>query len=315
MTPRQQLEAALRSGRLAHCYLLCGPRDRLEEVAYRAARAHLCLEPGRPDPADPCGVCPSCRMAAGGIHPDLRLWEAERGVWRIEQVRLLTAEAFHRPAVGDHRVHILADVHLLSVPSANALLKLLEEPPPGTLFLLLAEEVSGLPPTFLSRCQLLFSGPPETHPAYEYGVDVHAPGAPAGVVTGSAAAAGAPTRKAQDGGDRGRQEETVEEVLQAVARGRGSGLLLLAKRLAEGDGEKMCALLRQALRDRVVELTREGQWGAARAALGAWEAVERAATRLEAHGNPRLVWECLLLELAGPAEAGVLACPRPSRGL
>lgn len=277
MTPRQQLEAALRSGRLAHCYLLCGPRDLLEEVADRTARAYLCVESGRPDAADPCGVCASCRMAAGGIHPDLRLWEAERGVWRIEQVRALTVEAFHRPAAGDRRVHILADVHLLSGPSANALLKLLEDPPPGTLFLLLADEVAGLPSTLLSRCQLL-----TWHPA-------------------GAQRAGGPEGDPYAGLGAG----------DILARGRGSQLLLLGKRLAEGDGQEMCARLRLALRDRSVALTEEGKWEAARAALRAWEAVERAASRLEAHGNARLVWECLLLELADLHQA---LCGEPGPG-
>jgi len=274
MTPREQLEAALRAGRLGHCYLLCGARNRSEEVARGVAEAYLCLAGGsdRPDAARPCGTCASCRAARQHTHPDLRRWEAERGAWRIEQVRALIGEAFRRPTLGERRVHILVDVHLLTLPSANALLKLLEEPPPGTLFLLLADQVADLPATLLSRCQLL-AWPQE-----------------------DAGRAGA---------------SLAEEILEATGRGKGSHLLLLAKRLTDR-GEEVTGELTAVMRDRVVRMVREGQDAdATRALLRAWEAVERAATRLEAHGNARLVWECLLLELADV----FAACPCRARGL
>lgn len=275
MTPPEQLRAALRSGRLAHCYLLCGPRGPSEEVALRAGAAYLCLSDERVDAAEPCGECVSCLALRSGTHPDLRRWEPERGAWRIEQVRSLMAEAFHRPAIGRRRVHILGDAHLLTLPSANALLKLLEEPPAGTVFFLLADSVSPLPGTLLSRSQLLTWSEAE------------------------------PAQSPEGEGPAG------QEVLGAAARGKGSHLFLLARRLADGGGEDTCRQLGQALRDLVVGWIREGRMGEARVALQAWEAVERAAGRLEAHANARLVWECLLLELADL----VRACPSLARGL
>lgn len=262
------MRAALRGGRLGHCYLLCGPRGRCEELAREVAAAYLCPTRGsdRPDPALACGRCPACRALGGDTHPDLRRWEAERGTWRIEQVRALIAEAFRRPSLGERRVHILADVHLLSLPSANALLKLLEDPPPGTLFLLLAEQVTDLPPTLLSRCQVLTW--PREEPAPGEGVATGQPG-----------------------------PSPAEEVLEAVAGGKGSQLLLLARRLAES-GDQVVDHLAVLIRERVARMVTTGDQSAAVPWLRAWEAVDRAASRLEANGNPRLVWECLLLELA-----------------
>jgi DNA polymerase-3 subunit delta' len=157
-------------------------------------------------------------------------------------------------------------VHLLSLPSANALLKLLEDPPPGTLFFLLAERVTDLPSTLLSRCQLL-TWPPEEAPSRE-GAGTGRPGS-----------------------------SPAEEVLEAVAGGKGSGLLLLAKRLAESGAEVMDDLA-VLVRERVARMVRAGEQSAAVPWLRAWEAVDRAASRLEQNGNPRLVWECLLLDLA-----------------
>ncbi|MEW6398935.1 MAG: hypothetical protein AB1503_07205 [Bacillota bacterium] len=318
MTPREQLAAALRGGRLAHCYLLCGPRARSEEAAREVAGACLCLARGsdRPDPAQACGACPSCRALRQGTHPDLRRWEAERGTWRIEQVRALIGEAFRRPTLGDRRVHILGDVHLLSLPSANALLKLLEEPPPGTLFLLLADRVADLPATLLSRCQLLAWPGADASPGEGATLGAEAPlgegagpGEGGGTENGSGSGQGARTGEAGP--------SLAREVLQAAGAGRGSHLLILAKRLAER-GEKLAAELAGLIRERVVGMASQGEEVAIGPWLRAWEAVDRAAARLEAHGNSRLVWECLLLELAGTLGGATVigaTCPSCHPGL
>lgn len=283
MSPRQRLEAALRGERVAHAYLLSGPGRDKEETARWFAQAYLCLAAGkeRPDPAQPCGVCPSCRLIRAGTHADLRRWEPERGAWRIEQVRALVAESARRATLGRRRAHILVDVHLLNLPAANALLKLLEEPPPGNLFLLLGDEVGHLPSTLLSRCQLLLWGP----------------------------LAGEP----------GRYAELARAAVDAACRGKGAHLFSLAKRLGGGGpgqelarqgqevARELCGMFREELVCRLAGQAGEilGGWEESQL-LRAWEAADRLACLLEARANPRLCWEAFLLRLAEVAPTSLV---------
>jgi DNA polymerase-3 subunit delta' len=149
------LRRAVATGRVAHAYAFVGPPGvgrRLTALAF--AQACLCPEGG-------CGTCPSCRRVAAGQHPDCQVLaptpprDNPRGAaaLRIEQVRELERWAALAPLAAPRKVFILDDADRMTLPTAQALLKTLEEPPPRTLLVLVVANPRALPPTVLSRCQ------------------------------------------------------------------------------------------------------------------------------------------------------------------
>lgn len=140
------------SGRLAHAYLFVGPADTGKfAMAMNMAKAINCEAGG----VDPCDSCRQCGLIERGNHPDvyvLRPQKASRSI-AIGRVRELQREISLKPLTGACRVAVIVGADRLGTPAANSLLKSLEEPPPGTIFILTCEDTSGLLPTVLSRCQ------------------------------------------------------------------------------------------------------------------------------------------------------------------
>ena len=151
------LQRALARDRVAHAYAFVGPAGvgrRLTALAF--AQACLCRQQG-------CGACSACRRVAAGHHPDCQVVvpappkENPKGTpsIRIEQVRELTHWVALAPLEGPRKVFIVDDADRITLQAAQALLKTLEEPPPRTLLILIVANVRALPPTVLSRCQLV----------------------------------------------------------------------------------------------------------------------------------------------------------------
>jgi DNA polymerase III delta prime subunit len=176
--PQALLRRSLESGRLHSAYLLSGPPEGPREAALWFARGVVCSGP--PPRREACPACRRSRQreilaldGSGkkgpllrhvGDHPDL-LW-VERGVddtrVRIGQIRALQSALRLRAAEGERRVAVIADAEWLNQEAQNALLRLLEEPPPGTLIVLVARSSAGLLATVRSRCQrLVFRPSPE----------------------------------------------------------------------------------------------------------------------------------------------------------
>lgn len=138
----------------AHAYLLHGPTGSgKRQLAERFAAWLLCSQP---EPQGACGVCASCRLYQAASHPDLfRLQPEEPGkAILIGHVRELVAAIQQTAQQGGRKVIILEPAEVMTVESANALLKSLEEPGAGTVFLLLSGQPSFLLPTIKSRCVL-----------------------------------------------------------------------------------------------------------------------------------------------------------------
>lgn len=145
------LQEAVRQGRVTHAYLFSGPRGTGKtSVARILAKAVNCRDP-KPN-GDPCLACDSCVALERSTHLDVIEIDAasNRG---IDEIRDLREHIGQAPVMGKQRVYIIDEVHMLTEPAFNALLKTLEEPPSHVLFILATTESHKLPITVLSRCQ------------------------------------------------------------------------------------------------------------------------------------------------------------------
>ena len=145
------LAAAIRQGSFVHAYLFCGPRGTGKTSTARImARAVNCLSPTQA--GEPCDECEACRRNAQGEALDILEIDAasNRG---IDEIRDLRERVKYAPALEKYKVYIIDEVHMLTAPAFNALLKTLEEPPPQVLFILATTEPHKMPLTVLSRCQ------------------------------------------------------------------------------------------------------------------------------------------------------------------
>ena len=159
------LQRSLEKGTLAHAYLFGGPASVGKmTLALNLAQVLNC-EANEP----PCGDCGPCQKIAQGKHADVQIIglanasendEAKtRTEISIEQIRQLQHSASLPPFEGRYKVFIIDGVELLSIEAANSLLKTLEEPVAGVVFVLLTTNIGLLPDTVISRCQKL-----ELHP-------------------------------------------------------------------------------------------------------------------------------------------------------
>ena len=146
------LTNAVKSGRVAHAYLFSGPRGTGKTTTGRLlAKAVNCANP---KDGDPCDECESCQAYREGRALDLIELDAasNRG---IDEIRSLREKANFAPAGGPdaHKVYLIDEVHMLTEPAFNALLKTLEEPPAHVIFALATTEAHKVPSTVVSRCQ------------------------------------------------------------------------------------------------------------------------------------------------------------------
>jgi DNA polymerase-3 subunit gamma/tau len=144
------LQNALASGRVAHAYLFCGLRGTGKTtMAKLLAKALNCLDGVK---AEPCSRCRSCLEVTEGRNMDVLEIDAasNRG---IDEIRDLREKARYAAAQNRCKVYIVDEVHMLTNEAFNALLKILEEPPPKVVFILATTEVYKLPLTVVSRCQ------------------------------------------------------------------------------------------------------------------------------------------------------------------
>lgn len=164
---KSQLSAQAHTRGLSHAYLISGPAGSGKTTLARLLSAALvCTGPGEA----PCGICPGCRKALGGIHPDViqvDLLEGKREIL-VDQARQMRSDAFIRPNEADRKVYVVHRADTMNAYAQNAILKLLEEGPAYAAFLLLCENPGALLPTIRSRCEALALTPVSGEEARAY---------------------------------------------------------------------------------------------------------------------------------------------------
>jgi DNA polymerase III subunit gamma/tau len=151
----QTLGNAIARGRLAQAWLLTGVRGVGKTSTARIiAKALNCIGPdGQGGPTiSPCGVCEPCTAIAAGRHIDVVEMDAASNTG-VDDVREIIEGVRYAAVSARYKIHIIDEVHMLSKAAFNALLKTLEEPPPGVKFIMATTEVNKVPATILSRCQ------------------------------------------------------------------------------------------------------------------------------------------------------------------
>lgn len=289
------LRRAVESGKVAHAYLFVGPRGVGKRTTARVLAAALCCDGVAPVP---CGSCAHCRKIAAATHPDVRVLEAPEDKHRIpiEAVR----EAERWLAVSPHearaKILIVDPAEEMTAAAANALLKTLEEPRPGSFIALVTAAASALLPTVRSRCQIV-----RFRPLSE--------GTVASILVAGGAepeAARAAARLSEGSLERARQRtgeeleelmRIVDEILSAASEKTPERAMRAAEKL-RGDRERTGAALELALRV-LSDALGDGGPGGARAADGI-AAVNRALTAIARNNmNPQLAVEAVIAAARG----------------
>jgi len=144
------LKNAIKKNRIGHAYLFAGPRGVGKTTTARIlAKTLNCLNPVD---SEPCNECEMCKKFDSSQTLDIIEIDGASNR-RIEEIRTLRESVKYAPTVGNYKVYIIDEVHMLTTESFNALLKTLEEPPEHTIFIFATTDVHKVPLTIVSRCQ------------------------------------------------------------------------------------------------------------------------------------------------------------------
>ncbi len=140
---------AILSGHGSHAYLIEGVKGiGKTSTALAFACANFCLSENKP-----CFTCKECRKVLEHNHPDVHIFEPDRGIFRVDQAREIISTVYESSYEGGNKIYIIKDFHKANEQAQNCLLKTLEEPPKSVIFYLLTENAHASLPTVRSRCK------------------------------------------------------------------------------------------------------------------------------------------------------------------
>lgn len=147
---KHQLLNLINEDRLYHALLLTGDNKETFEFAKFISKALLCKDSTQ----KPCNKCSACLKADSDNHPDITVVSGSKGrkSFHVDDVRFLCEDAYIVPNESLYKVYILKNVEDMTVSASNAILKLIEEPPNGVVFILTCDSSTSLLPTVVSRC-------------------------------------------------------------------------------------------------------------------------------------------------------------------
>ena len=163
---KSSVEAFIKADRIPHALIIEGEHGTGKHtLADFITKAAVCTHDN-----PPCGECDSCHLAFVGSHPDIVFTAPDNGRKNIsvDQIRALRQQAFVKAHIADKRVFIIDRADTMNDQAQNALLKVLEEPPAGVIFILIASSRTALLQTIVSRCVTLTPAIPETAVSIKY---------------------------------------------------------------------------------------------------------------------------------------------------
>ncbi len=185
--PLEILSVLISKGAVPHGMLFIGINGiGKRTTALALAKALNCTHSRNEEPgpevyhtAIPCGICKQCKKIESGVHPDIYFLEPQGQFIKVDRIRDLIANLAMKPFEAEVRVVVISDAMAMNVQAQNALLKVLEEPPPRTIIILTATNTTDLLPTISSRCQQIQFAPLsknfiEKKLCNDYGIDAKA---------------------------------------------------------------------------------------------------------------------------------------------
>lgn len=153
----ESLRQTLAQGRFPHAFLFVGPEGIGKRTFARTLAQALLCDRANESSLDPCEVCPNCVQVKGGTHPDvLQVGRPEdKNELPIKVIRELCLDLGLKPARGGRKIAIVDDADDLNDEAANAFLKTLEEPPPGSVLILIGTSADLQLETLVSRCRVV----------------------------------------------------------------------------------------------------------------------------------------------------------------
>lgn len=273
-----------------HAWLFTGPPGSgRSQIALAFSAALLCNEGG-------CGFCNSCEMIRVGTHPDVQVLNTERVQISIDEVSAFIDKSLTMPAVGKYRIMVIEDADRMMERTSNLLLKSLEEPPKGTIWMLCAPSEADLLPTIRSRVRRVQLKVPTVEAVSQLLVEKY--GVPFELAQVSAAQAqchvGMARRLATNAGARDRRSQALQAALSIVDIPSAMQAAEVLSKLAESDGAQLTGEQdEQERRELMIQLgvsEEQGLTPSARSQLRKLEeSQKRRATRSKRDGLDRIL--------------------------
>lgn len=157
----QFLQKSIEGGKISHAYLFYGPENLGKKSMAKYFTQTLMCQADAKNIKKPCGCCQNCQQFIKNIHPDV-IWvrrEADKKNISIDQIRDLKEKISLSGFTNGYKVVIIVNAEEMNKDAANSFLKILEEPPQKSVIILLANKLSSIPETILSRCQVIKFAP------------------------------------------------------------------------------------------------------------------------------------------------------------